>query len=138
MSCTFKVGVPAAPGSGATIDLFNSITMTGQAGRFRHLNITSIQILIRKLSHASAASGLKIYDWSDSAGAWTQLSMPDSSGTATMPVTVAALAAETNHHYSFVVDHLDDVRITYENSANVLTDWDLEITLTEGGAAVQK
>lgn len=136
-----KVKFPDAPGNAATIDLFNSITACGRAGRFRNLNISMIEITWSTLSHASAANGLKIYRWdttlNSGAGGWDQLSMPDSSGVATMPVTVSAVAADTNAHYGFVVTHLGDVKITYENSANVLSGWGGEITLHQGASAVQ-
>lgn len=136
---TFTIASPAAPASGATAVLFNSETMLG-VGVMRLINLTMLEVVYLQLSHDSAANGLKAYakHKPGTAETWRQVSIPDSSGTATMPMTVTALAADTNHKESFTVSEFAEFKLEHTNSANTLTGWELTITGTCNGAAVQK
>ena len=132
------VAAPAAPAANATAVLFNSITAFGGAKLCRPLDLSMIEVNYLRLSHASAANGLKIYASSDGGTNWRQLSMPDADGNATMPVTVSAVAADSNTNYKFDVSGFDDIKLEHTNSNNTLTTWEPVITLHFGAEAVQR
>jgi len=132
------VAAPAAPAASGTAVLFNSVTAFGGAKLCRPLDLSMIEVNYLRLSHASAANGLKIYASSDGGTNWRQLSMPDSDGVATMPVTVSAVAADSNTNYKFDVSGFDDIKLEHTNSNNTLTTWEPVITLHFGAEAVQR
>ena len=126
MSEAPRIGVPDAPASGATIDLFNSVTAFG-AKQMRALDIRRIIVAFLQVSHASAANGLKSYASTDGGTNWDTV---DFDGT--MPKAIDASSTSTDVIEDFKVSQYDDFKLTYENSANTLTAWRVGITLQVG------
>lgn len=131
---------PAAPANGATIVLWSSCSPSaGVNGAFgpkmmRMLDMTMLEIkFIQHATNASAANGLKPYVSQDGGTTWLQT---DFAGT--MPVQVAALAANATKEYKFVVTDINDFKVEYTAGATAPTTWALNITGIFGAAAVQK
>lgn len=137
MQESMRIAAPTAPASGATVVLFDSETMFG-VGVMRPLNLTLLEVTFVRLSHASAANGLKAYMKSVPGGTWRETTMPDDSGVATMPVTISAVTAAGEEAERFVVTPYAEFKLEYENSANVLTTWEVSIVAHLGAAAVQR
>jgi len=135
MQESMRIAAPAAPASGATVVLFDSEVMFG-VGVMRSLNLTLLELTWLRLSHASAASGLKAYGKSAPGGTWRETTMPDDNGTATMPVTVSAVTTSAVESERFVVTDMAEFKLEYTNSANTLTDWELSIIAHFGATAV--
>ena len=117
-----RLAVPAAPAIGATIDLFNSVTTYG-AGQMRMLCVDRVQINFQSISHGSAANGLKAYASSDGGTNWDEVDFADSTGTATMPDTVAASTAGADNIYDFWLAAYSDFKLTYTNGGTKPTTW---------------
>jgi len=129
---------PAAPAANGTAVLFNSILAFNGAKMMRMAGLTMVEVTFLRLSHDSAANGLIAYASTDGGTNWRKMSFPDSGGTATMPLTVSALAADTNKTYTFDVSGCVDFKLEHTNSNNTLTAWELMVVGHFGAAAVQK
>lgn len=137
-SVTF--GSPAAPANNATVSLFDSTVAFG-AGVMRALNLTSLDFNFVLLDQASAANGFKIYTSDNGGTDWYQLSYPDSTPAATMPKTIAAVAADSNTLETFDVTPLNEVKVTFTAGATGPTSgsgWKVVVRGTLNGAAVQR
>ena len=108
---TTAQGYVAAPGSGATITLWDSGSNEGGNGRnskgvrWRRLIINTFT------SHASAASGMTIEESSDDGANWD-----------IVPLGSVTIAATTYTKTSAAIS-APRVRVRYINTANVLTAW---------------
>lgn len=113
LTATAGTGRQAAPGSGATITLFDSNANNPGAqrgSRWRRL-ISRI-----KSSHISAVDGLKFQESYDGTSWDTLIAYTVPATTAAVPYSVYSVAVAA-----------PNVRVTYENSANVLTTWQMTL-----------
>jgi hypothetical protein len=138
MQETVKYASPTAPASGATAVLFNSVSALGAAKMMRTYGLTMVQVFYGRLSHDSAASGLKAYYSTDGGANWYQMDYKDSAGSSTMPKTITAPGADKNVFESFDVSMVDDFKLEHTNSANVLTAWDVVVVGILHSEAVAK
>lgn len=111
-----KFAPPSAPGNAATVVLFSSVSAFGPK-MMRMLGLDMVELVLLALDQASAANGLKAYGSDDGGTTWYQMSFPSSAGTATMPVTLAALAAGSNHQQMFEVAGLNDFKLEFTAGA---------------------
>jgi len=141
MSCCQEsvfFGAPAAPGNAATATIFNSITAFG-ANQMRTLGLSMLEVTWHLLDQASATNGFKAYT-SNNGSTWTQTDLKDDSGTATMPVTVAALSS-TQIQYRFPVSGFKDFKLEWTAGATgptASTGWQLTVVGHFGATAVQR
>lgn len=136
---SLNISFPAAPGNNATAVIFNSATQLGSGKNLRSLQVVMVELTWFLLDQASAANGLKFYASIDAGTNWRQCSLPDDTGTATMPVSVAALAASTNHTFRFVTTQFNDVKIEWTAGATgptATTGWEGCVAVHRGGIAV--
>lgn len=136
---TVIFGAVTAPIANQTITLFDSTVALGGPGRMRMMNLTMLEVnFIRLGVNGSAASGLVPKESPDGGTNWYGMDFKDSAGTGTMPVTVAALAANANKLHTFVINNIRDFQLLYTQSGTAPTTWTVEITGIFGGASVQK
>lgn len=121
VSESVRFAAPAAPGNNATVVLFSSVSAFG-AKMMRTLGLDMVELILLALDQASAASGLKAYGSKDGGVTYYQMSFPNGAGTATMPVTLAALSAGQNHQQMFEVAGLDDFKLEFTAGATGPTD----------------
>lgn len=100
----------AAPGSGATVTLYDSIE-NGSALRFKE------HIVKLRMSHASVANGLKLYERSAADDPWRVAA----------EYTVPAATVDVPFVRYRIVTRASYVKIDLENDANVLTEFEGEI-----------
>lgn len=140
MSESSVFAAPSAPGNNASVDLFNSVTAFG-GGMMRMLGLDMVEISFHLLDQASATNGLKLSTSTDKGVTWTQSTVPDDAGTATMPLTVSSLAANAQRSYRFVVSGYPDVKITYTAGATgptATTGWGVSVVGYFGAVAMQR
>lgn len=107
---------PAAPASGATITLLDTTALQVGGGKNVVARLGGGRLTLSFwISHASATNGLKFYRSSDGT-TWRLADQRTVDATATV-------SKEINYY----VGMFADVKITYENSANTLTAWDLSM-----------
>lgn len=105
----FSAPLPAAPGSGATITLFDSASLVAGFGPQTRKAIVNI-----RTSHISGAGGLEFQASWDSGVTWNDI----------VNYTVPALTAGVPFSaYEVPLNGYPRWRIQYTNSANVLTTW---------------
>jgi hypothetical protein len=110
---TFGAAGLAAPASGETIVLYDNTSGVGSGGgtRFQEL------VVRLRVSHASAALGLKVYERSHPSDAWRVAhEVTQNAATTDAPFT--------RHRFTVRASYL---KIEYTNSANVLTSWEGEV-----------
>ncbi len=106
----------AAPGSGATITLWQSTNITTMTARIKRV-IASLYV-----SHASAASGLQ-FDESVDGTNWRNV--------------VSYSISATTYSKNYVSVAAPFVRVRYVNSANVLSTWEMSVLTDEQERATQ-
>src|SRR5690348_10468271 len=98
----------AAPGSGATITLWSSVGTAGTAGsRYKKIIVNIYS------SAASGTNGLVIAESNDG-------------GTNFRTVTAVTVAA-TTYTKTYVTVSAPIIKVSYTNSANVLTTWEMSV-----------
>lgn len=117
---TAALGYIVAPGSGATITLWDSnADGTAKSIGFRYKRV----IVNVYSSHASAASGLSFQESHDDGTNWDEL--------------VAYTVSATTYTKSLVGMSAPRIRVRYTNSANVLTSWRGAVIVDEYDNATQ-
>jgi hypothetical protein len=105
----FSAPLPAAPGSGAAITLFDSASLVAGFGPQTRKIIANI-----RTSHISGAGGLEFQVTWDGGLTWNDI----------VSYTVPALTAGVPFSsYEVAANGLPRWRIQYTNSSNVLTTW---------------
>ena len=124
LASSYGSAAVAAPGSGATITLWDSTAnssgskfMSPYGVRYKRLVVTIYS------SHVSAASGLQFDESTDGGANWRNI----------VSYTVAATTPTIN--YVSVGNH--NIRVRYVNSANVLTTWEMSVVGDEYERASQ-
>lgn len=115
--------LPSAPGSGATITIFDSASLTPGMGAQVRKVIASI-----RTSHISGAGGLEFQVTWDNGVTWNDI----------INYTVPALTAGVPFSaYEVPLNGHQRWRILYTNSANVLTTWqgNLDLLFDERAAS---
>lgn len=115
------IGTPAAPGDGATIDLFNSVTAFGESG-LRIQDWGRIRLTFIQLSHASAAGGLTMLARAKGSSTWRAVTEGG-----TFPATIAAGTSDPVT-YDVMVAQYENVKFVYANGATKPTTWEVTIT----------
>src|SRR6478735_2152690 len=103
-----KLTLAGAPGSGATITLWDSSSNNGFIERGRHYKMIIVNIIT---SADSAANGLTFEESNDGGVTWDVVGTGDS-------ITTAGGYTKAYKKVS-----APEVRVRYHNSANVLTTW---------------
>lgn len=135
---------PSAPGSSASVTLFDSTQPMGSTpslGGPKLMRHKQMSMLVVDFTLLDQTITLTPYMSRDGGTTWRALSYPNSSGVAQAPVTVTAVSANSDKPYKFDVSPYEDFKLVATAGVTPptpTTGWDLTIGAYFGSLAIQE